>query len=255
MAQQVQSVLITGASSGLGAALARHYAAPGVTLALTGRDSARLEAIAAACRAAGATVLPGVVDVCDAPAMAAFIESADGQAPLDLAIANAGVSAGTGQGDEPPDQVRNITATNVEGVLNTVEPVLAAMRRRGRGQIGLVSSLAAFRGFPGAPVYCASKAWVKIWGEGLRGHLHEAGIGVSVICPGFVKTPMTARNPYKMPFIWTAEKAARVIASGLARNKARIAFPWPLYWLMWYVGALPPWLTDRLFRQLPKKPG
>jgi short-subunit dehydrogenase len=96
---------------------------------------------------------------------------------------------------------------------------------------------------------------VKIWGEGLRGHLHGAGIGVSVICPGFVRTPMTARNPYRMPFICTAERAARLIARGLARNKARIAFPFPLNLLMWYVAALPPWLTDRLFRQLPKKPG
>jgi short-subunit dehydrogenase len=118
-----------------------------------------------------------------------------------------------------------------------------------------VSSLAAFRGFPGAPAYCGSKAWVKTWGEGMRGHLHGAGIGLSVICPGFVKTPMTARNPYPMPFLWSAEKAARVIAKGLARNKARIAFPFPLYAAVWYLGLLPPGLTDLFFRKLPKKPG
>jgi short-subunit dehydrogenase len=251
----MRSVLITGASSGLGAALARHYAAPGVTLALTGRDSARLEDVAADCRTKGAGVVSGVVDVTDAASMAAFVAAADLQAPLDLVIANAGVSAGTGEGDEPPEQARRITAINIDGVLNTVEPALAALRKRGRGQIGLVSSLAAFRGFPGAPAYCASKSWVKTWGEGMRGHLHGQGIGLSVICPGFVKTPMTARNPYPMPFLWPAEKAARVIAKGLARNKARIAFPFPLYALVWYLGGLPPGLTDRLFRKLPKKPG
>jgi len=251
----IRSILITGASSGIGAALARHYAAPGHTLALTGRDPARLEAVAADCRAAGAAVLAAVVDVRDAAAMTAFTESAERQAPLDLVIANAGVSAGTGEGDEPAEQVRRITAINVDGVLNTVGPAVTAMRARRRGQIGVVSSLASFRGFPGAPAYCASKAWVRVWGEGMRGHLHGAGIGLTVICPGFVTTPMTARNPYRMPFIWSAEKAARAIARGLARNKARIAFPWPLYWAVWYVGALPPWLTDRFFRGLPKKPG
>ena len=255
MAQRPESVLITGASSGLGAALARHHAAPGVTLALTGRDSKRLEDVAAECRAKGAGVTSGVVDVTDAAFMAAFVAAADLQAPLDLVIANAGVSAGTGEGDEPAEQARRITAINVDGVLNTVEPAVAAMRKRGRGQIGLVSSLAAFRGFPGAPAYCGSKAWVKTWGEGMRGHLHGERIGLSVICPGFVKTPMTARNPYPMPFLWSADKAARVIARGLARNKARIAFPFPLYALVWYLGLLPPWLTDLFFRRLPKKPG
>ena len=246
-------MLITGASSGLGAALAQHYAATGATLALTGRDSARLDAIAAACRAKGATVLTGVVDVCDAPAMAAFVASADRQAPLDLVIANAGVSGGTASGDESPEQMRRITSINVDGVLRTIEPALALMKPRGRGQVGLMASLASFRGFPGAPAYCASKAWVRVWGEGLRGQMHSAGIGVTVICPGFVATKMTEGNPYPMPFLWPAEKAARVIARGLARNKARVAFPFPLYWLMLYLAWLPPWLTDRLFRRMPRK--
>jgi len=253
MAQQPTSVLITGGSSGIGAALARHYAGPGMTLALTGRDGTRPEGAAAQCRAAGAEVLTGLVDATDAAAMAAFIEAADRKAPLDLLIANAGVSGGTGSGDETAEQMRRITAINVDGVLRTVEPAAALMKARGRGQIGLMASLASFRGFPGAPAYCASKAWVRVWGEGLRGHLHGAGVGVTVICPGFVTSPMTQGNPYSMPFIWSAEKAARTIARGLARNKARIAFPWPLYWLLLYLAWLPPWLTDRLFRRMPRK--
>lgn len=250
---QPRSILITGASSGIGEALARHYAGPDVVLALTGRDSTRLAAVSDACRAAGAEVLAQTVAVTDREAMARFVEQADALLPLDLVIANAGVSAGTGGGAETPEQARRITLTNVEGVINTVAPALALMQARGHGQIALMASLAAFRGFPGAPAYSASKAWVKTWGEALRGHLAPQGIGVSVICPGFVQSRMTAVNQFRMPFLWPAERAARRIARGLARNKARIAFPWPLYFMSWLLGALPPGPTDWLLRRLPEK--
>ncbi len=251
-----RTVLITGASSGLGAALARVYAAPGVTLALTGRDGPRLETVAAACRAQGAEVVSETLDVTARAAMADWIGAVDGIAPLDLVIANAGVSGGTGgEGEgEGEAQVRRIFAVNVDGVLNTVLPAIPRMRARGRGQIALMASLAAFRGFPGAPAYSASKAAVRAWGEGLRGRLRADGIAVSVICPGFVRTPMTDVNPYPMPLIMEADRAARIIRRGLARNRARIAFPWPLYALAWAIGALPPGLTDRLLARLPEKP-
>jgi short-subunit dehydrogenase len=127
------------------------------------------------------------------------------------------------------------------------------MRSRGRGQIALMSSLAAFRGFPGAPAYCASKAAVKNWGESLRGTLRRDGIVVSVICPGFVRTPMTAPNPYPMPMLMDAAAAAALIKRRLARGHTRIAFPWPMYALAWFLGALPPVVTDPLFSRLPEK--
>lgn len=247
------TILITGASSGIGEALARHYAGAGTSLALTGRDAERLAAVAAACSAAGATVLAEALDATDRAGMADFIARANAQRPLGLIVANAGISAGTGSGSETPEQMRRILAVNVEGVLNTVEPALALMRERGQGQVALMASLAAFRGFPGAPAYSATKAFVKVWGEGLRGHLAGQGIKVSVICPGFVRSRMTAVNRFKMPLLWDAERAARHIAHGLARNKARIAFPFPLYWLVWLIGTLPPWSTDWLLRRLPEK--
>ena len=247
------SILITGASSGIGAALAMEFAAPGVRLALTGRDQARLSAVAEACRAAGAEPRAATLDVCDAPALAAWIAEVDQAAPLELAIANAGVSAGTGGRGETEAQTRRVIATNLDGVVNTVLPAVARMRPRRRGQIAIMSSLAAFRGFPGAPAYCASKAAVRIWGEALRGDLHGAGIGVSVICPGYVRSPMTAVNDFTMPLLMDAERAARIIRRGLARNRPRIAFPWPLYAAVWLISALPPGLTDPLLRHLPKK--
>ncbi len=248
------SILITGASSGIGEALARRYACAGRQLFLGGRDQARLSAVTEACRAAGATVESAVQDVTDGPAMAAWVRACDAVAPLDLAIANAGVSAGTG-GDEgeSEEQARRIFAVNLDGVLNTLFPAMEAMRPRGRGQIAVMSSLAAFRGFPGAPAYCGSKAAVRVWGESLRPTLAQDGIGVSVICPGFVESRMTAVNDFPMPLLMTADKAARIIEKGLAANRARIAFPLRLYAAVWLLNALPPGWTDRAMGALPKK--
>ncbi len=247
------SILITGASSGIGEALALAYARPGVALALGGRDQARLTAVAEACREAGARVHAEGLDVRERGRLAAWIAEVDQAAPLDLAIANAGVSAGTGGGGETEAQTRRMVEINVEGVLNTVLPAVELMRPRGRGQIAIMASVAAFRGFPGAPAYCASKAAVRVWGEALRGDLHGAGIGVSVICPGYVRSRMTAVNEFPMPLLMDAERAARIIRRGLARDRARIAFPWPLYAAVWLISALPAGLTDPLLRRLPKK--
>ncbi|KZD11943.1 SDR family NAD(P)-dependent oxidoreductase [Oceanibaculum pacificum] len=248
-----KTILITGGSSGLGAALARGYAAPGIHLALTGRDAARLEAVAADCRAKGATVESALLDVTDAAALSAWIEALDTRHPVDLAIANAGISAGTGGNVEPADQARRIFAVNVDGVLNTIAPLIPRLQARGRGQIALMSSLAGFRGFPGAPAYCGSKAAVRVYGEALRGAVAASGIWVSVICPGYVRTPMTDRNRFPMPFLMEADRAAALIRRRLSRNAARIAFPWPMMAAVWLLQALPPALVDPLMRRLPAK--
>ena len=248
-----RSILITGASSGIGAALARHYAAPGVTLALGGRDESRLEAVAGDCRKAGAGAITEIVDVTDAAAVRRWVAAADDTAPLDLAIASAGISGGTRGGGESTKQTRAIFAVNIEGAVNTVQPAADRMGVRGYGQIALMSSLAGFRGMPGAPAYGASKAAIRSYGEALRGHLHGRGVGVSVVCPGFIRTPMTAVNDFPMPFLMEPERAARIIARGLARNRARIAFPWPMYALVWLLGALPPGWTDAALRKMPEK--
>jgi short-subunit dehydrogenase len=248
-------ILITGASSGIGAALALEYAAPGVVLHLGGRNGDRLEAVAARARDAGADVRAVVVDVTDADATAGWVGEADDRAPLDLVVANAGVSAGTAGlgGGEPEDQVRAVFRTNVDGVLNTVLPALSRFTGRGCGQIALVASLAGYRGMPGAPSYCGSKAAIKVYGEGLRGSLHGSGVRVSVVCPGYVRTPMTAVNAFPMPFLMDAERAAQVIRRGLERDRPRIAFPWPLVATVWLLQAIPPAWIDPLLRRLPGK--
>lgn len=249
-----RSIVITGASSGIGESLARLYAAPGVTLALTGRDRERLEAVAEACRGQGAAVTASVIDVTDRAGMADWLHGVDRAEPVDLVIANAGVSAGTGRVGETEEQARFIFDVNLTGVLNSVHPLLPAMRRRRRGQIAIVASLAGFRGMPGAPAYSASKAAVRVYGEALRGELAGDGVEVSVVCPGFVRSRMTARNPFPMPFLMDGEPAARIIRAGLARNRGRISFPWPTAAAVWLLAALPPGLTDRLLRAAPKKP-
>lgn len=251
--QHPKAIVITGGSSGIGEALALAYAAPGAFLALTGRDRSRLEAVAGRCRARGAEVATGVVDVRDAAALADWLAGIDGLRPLDLVIANAGVSAGTGTFGEDAQQARDILAVNLDGVVNTVLAAAALMRPRRRGQLAVMSSLAGFRGFPGAPAYCASKAAVRVWGEALRGMLGREGIEVSVICPGYVKSRMTERNDFPMPFLMTAGRAAAIIRRGLAANRARIVFPRRLYALVWLLALLPPGWTDPLMVRLPEK--
>ena len=248
-----RSILITGASSGIGEALATAYAGPGVTLFLGGRDHDRLAAVAETCREQGAEVDTGMIDVRDAAAMRQWVLKADEQRALDLVIANAGISMGFDDARPIDDVVSQIFDINVAGVFNTVHPALERMRPRRRGRLAIMSSLAGFRGLPGAAAYCASKAALRSYGEGLRGYLRGEGVGVSVICPGFVQSRMTAVNPYPMPLLMDAPRAARIIQRGLARNQGRIAFPAPMYAMAWLLTSLPAAWTDALVRRFPSK--
>jgi len=241
------SILITGASRGIGAALARTYAAHGKHLALIARDEEQLGRVAADCERRGArcTVLPA--DVTDDALMEKRIAEAHAAAPLDLVIANAGVAAG---GSETPERTRGIFSVNVDGTINTILPAIAAMRPRGRGQIAVMSSLAAFLGLPGAAAYCASKGAVRLYAEALRAELAETGIGVTAICPGFVRTAMTEGQAFPQPLVVDPDRAAQLIRRGLARNPPLIAFPWPLYAAARMTGRLPERVRALLLRRL-----
>nr|MCU0889700.1 SDR family NAD(P)-dependent oxidoreductase [Rubritepida sp.] len=238
-------VLITGASSGLGAALARHAAAPGVVLHLGARRADALAAVAEDCARRGAEVTTRTVDVREAGATADWIGAAG---RLDLVIANAGIGGGTGEGWEAPDTARDIFETNVSGVLNTALPAIAVMARQDpgpdgwRGHVATIASIAAFVAGPSAPAYCASKSAVQRWTEARDASERRRGIRLHAICPGFVRTPMTAENPFPMPFLMDPETAAQRSFAGLERGALRIVYPRRLYALARLAGALPPGL-------------
>jgi len=240
-----QSILITGAAGGIGREVSLAYAEPGVHLFLGDIDASHLEEVTAACRDRGAVAQETLADVTNRRDMAEWILAADAQKPLDLVISLAGISKGTVRREETFEEIRSVLAVNLEGLLNTIEPILPRFRERRRGQLAFTSSYAGFRGFPVAPSYCATKAAVRVYGEGLRARLHREGVGVSVIIPGFVRTPMTDANPYFMPFRISAPRAAAIIKRGLARNKPRIRFPRPIPLVVHFLSLLPPAWIDR----------
>lgn len=251
-----QSILITGTSSGIGAALAEIYAGPGIFLALSGRNEQRLNAVRELCVSKGAQVTATVLDVADRKAMQEWIKETDSENPLDLVIANAGISGGTGEAKDGEcfQQARMIFDINLGGVLNTIEPICPLMIKRGKGQIAIMSSLAGFRGWPGAPSYSASKGAVRFYGEALRGALKDSGVKINVICPGFVKSAMTDMNDYKMPFLMETGKAAEMIRKSLVKNRGRITFPLPTAFMAWLLSIFPDWLAQNLQAKMPKKP-
>jgi len=233
-------IVITGASSGIGEALALDYAAAGIALGLSGRDSGRLGKIAEACRARGATVRAETVDVTDRAAMASWLSAFDDTQPVDLLIANAGASLSQNNPAlETFDAVRRTMSINLDGVFNTVEPLVGRMAARRQGQIGLMSSLAAFFGRPVSASYSASKAAVRVWGESIRYPLAKDNVGVSVICPGYVESRMSDGLTGAKPFLMRASRASQIIRRGLAHNHARIAFPLPLKAAVWLGNLLP----------------
>lgn len=236
-------IVITGASRGIGEALAREYARPDADLVLIGRDAASLEMVAAACRTSGARTETVALDIRDRAAMAEGMRRIDDAAPVDLLIANAGIQKPTS--DDPG---RNLAAfdeieTNFLGALNTAVPLAERMAARGRGQIAVMSSLAAYAPLPDSPGYSSSKAGLLVWGLAMRARLRPVGVRVNVICPGYIDAGMGQRYDGWKPFMLPADKTARKVRQGLERNKAVIAFPFPLTWIAGSTQLVPEWMS------------
>src|SRR5262245_31743066 len=255
MAFANQIAVITGASSGIGWALARVLAAQQCRVGLVARRQDKLEALAAEIRTAGGTAAFAAADVAErAQILRAIHQIRDQLGPVDLLVANAGVGAPTLLEPMNVAQIESMFRVNVLGVIYSIKAVLPEMLRRGSGHLAAVSSIASYKGLPGESAYCASKAAVNAYMEGLRIQLRQHNIAVTTICPGFVKTPMTDVNQFKMPWLMTADEAARRIVRALRRRRKVFNFPWQTTLLMKFTRWLPDWIVARGMQDYNDKP-
>jgi short-subunit dehydrogenase len=245
------AVIITGASSGLGASLAKAYAGSHIVLGLLGRDRQRLETTVRVCESKGARVAAATIDVTDKPEMASWLCEFDRQFPVDLLVANAGTSGGP-HPDSPSEGAEGVArqvGVNLLGAVNTIEPLLPGLCARGRGRVAVIASIAAYRGLPYSPGYCASKAGVRTYAEALRPRLEQHNIGMTVVCPGFFDSPMTDRFEGPTPFLVSCEGAARTVKRGIDRGRRRVAFPWPIVIGLQFCDLAPAFVGDAILRR------
>ncbi len=247
-------VFLTGASSGLGSALARRYAAQGAVLGLYARRVDSLQQLAGALAPATCSVYAG--DVRDASSLrAAANDFIARYGTPDIVVANAGVSIGTLTAHQDDnDAFRTVLDTNVLGMVHTFQPFLSALVAEKRGKLVGVASVAGFRGLPGSGAYSASKAAAISYLESLRVELAGSSVDVITLCPGYIATPMTEKNPYPMPFLLSADEAARLIVRAISRGRRFYVFPWQMAWLGRVLRALPRPVYDWAFARAPRKP-
>ncbi len=250
-----QVAVVTGASSGIGWALAKTLAAHGARVGLVARRREALERLATEIGQSGGTAAVASADVGDRQAVVdAIHELAARLGPIDLLLANAGVGAPTLLEPFNVAEIDTMFRVNTLGVVYAIEAVLPEMLRRGRGHLAAVSSLAAYMALPGESAYCASKAAVNTFLNGLRIQLRGRGIAVTTICPGFVRTPMTSVNEFHMPFLLEADEAARRIVQALRRRVKVYNFPWQMALVTRLTRWLPDWVLARTMASYNEKP-
>jgi short-subunit dehydrogenase len=247
-------VFLTGASSGLGEALARHYARQGATLGLVARRTPELEALAASL--GDAAVATYRADVREPAGLASAAADFLGRFGVpDVVIANAGISRGVlTEAPEDLHVFKAIFETNVLGMVHTFAPFVVPMREARAGVLAGVASVAGFRGLPGSGAYCASKSAAITYLESLRVELRGTGVSVVTICPGFVATPLTKRNPYRMPFLISADEAAQLTANAIEDKRRFYVLPWQMAVLGRVLRCLPRLIFDRVVARRARKP-
>lgn len=249
-----RSALVTGASSGIGRAIALELARPGVRLWLAARRAAELERVAEEARVRGAQAEAVILDVRDAPAVHAAVRAADERAGgLELVLANAGVGRSRPLRAFAWEELAAVLEVNVVGAIATLWAAAGPMAARGRGTLAATSSVAALRGLPGSGAYSASKAALSTFLETLRADLADSGVAVCDLRPGFVRTPLTAGNRFPMPFLLEAEDAARRMVRALERGRPVTTFPLGLALPMGLVHHLPGFLWRPLARRLARR--
>lgn len=246
-------VFITGASSGIGAALARHYAAQGAVLGLVARRGELLAELAASLNTECTTY---AVDVRDADAMRTAAEDfMQRHGTPDIVIANAGVSRGTlTQYAEDLAAFRAVMDINVLGLLHTFHPFIEPMLQAGQGRLAGIASVAGLRGLPGASAYSASKAAAISYLESLRVEMTKTGVSVTTLCPGYIRTPMTDVNTYPMPFMMEADDAAAKMAHVIEQKRRYVILPWQMALVGRFMKLLPAWVWDWAMKNAPHKP-
>lgn len=250
----MRHILITGASSGLGKALAIHFANDQTSLHLLSRNKKKLTSVKRVCEEKRAKVEVSTLDVRDRKKMKEYIDKLATKNQLDMVIANAGISAGTANGLESDEQVYDIFETNLMGVLNTIQPALRYFAKKKRGKILIISSLSSYLALPSCPAYSASKAAVRFYGNALGDYVKKYNVDVRVVSPGYMNTAMTKENDFPMPFLMEPEEAARIIEVKLENSKnPNIAFPWPTYFLTWLTGIISRKFISPILRLLPAK--
>jgi short-subunit dehydrogenase len=233
MAAAYRTAVVTGATSGIGRAMAVELAKAGIAVGVTARRKELLDDLVADVRGTGGTIAAAPADVTDRAALAPAVrklEAAHG--PTDLLIANAGLSLMTDVGPLHVPHVERIMAVNFHGVINAFDAVLPDMLARRAGHLVAISSLTAYKGMPRFAGYCASKAAVSTYCEALRIELRKTGVAVTTVCPGFIDTPMTQKNEFRMPMLLTPDQAAHRILWAIRRRKKVFDFPWPMRLLM-----------------------
>lgn len=247
----LNTILITGATSGIGKALVKEYSQPANFLILVGRCELKLKALCDDCRRSDTNTAYYVVDFEFPNDVLALSEKIAASHQVDLLISNAGVTSSTVKGQaEDWEKIEALTAVNYRSAIAIAQPFIRQMQKRGDGHIAYVSSLAAYRGMPLTPSYAASKAALKSYAESMRGLLKPQSIHVSIVTPGFVKTALSDQFPGDRPFLWSAERAARYIKQGLGRKKTYISFPKLLMIGMKLLACLPAWLSDSILARL-----